>query len=462
MPRITETQNTEFKENWRDEYLRVICAFANSEGGKLILGVNDEGIAVGIKGSKKLLEDIPNKIRNRLGIIPSVNIEGRKGKSIVIVNIAPSSVPISYDGRYYLRSGSNTFELRGNELTRFLISKVGMGWDEIVEENATVDDIDFDTVEKFKTLAKERLPSVELESEPAKILEKLNLIEKGKLKKAAILLFGKDPRRFYLQAYLKIGRFKTEVDIIGSDDIEGNLFQQVEKAIEVLKKKYLKAEFKIEGLYRKEILEYPEEALREAIINALIHRDYVGSAHTQMKIYDDKIWLWNEGGLPAGISVEDLKKSHGSKPRNKILADVFFKASLIETWGRGTIKIVDSCRKAGLPEPEFKEEQGGFSVYFYKDIYTEENLRKMGLNERPIKAVLYVKEKGKITNKEYQEIAKISKPTATRELSALVDMNILVQQGITGKGTFYVLKKDSQRTRTAHKGLTNGSKGSER
>ena len=105
-------------------------------------------------------------------------------------------------------------------------------------------------------------------------------------------------------------------------------------------------------------------------------------------------------------------------------------------------------KKAGLPEPEFKEEFGGFSVCFYKDIYTEENLRRMGLNERQIKALKYLKERGKITNKEYQEIAGVSKPTASRELAMLVSGKVLEQQGITGKGTFYILIKGSQTAQT--------------
>jgi len=119
--------------------------------------------------------------------------------------------------------------------------------------------------------------------------------------------------------------------------------------------------------------------------------------------------------------------------------------------------MVEWMKEAELPEPEYKEGKGGFSVYFYKDAYTEENLRKMGLNERQIKAVGYVKEKGKITNKEYQKLSDVSKPTATREFSKLVDMGLLNQQGITGKGTFYTLIKGSQRAQMAHKGLAKGS-----
>jgi len=208
--------------------------------------------------------------------------------------------------------------------------------------------------------------------------------------------------------------------------------------MEILRTKYLISEIKFEGIYRKEVLEYPEEALREAIINAVIHKDYIG-AHTQLKIFPDKLILWNEGGLPKEIKIGDLKKSHPSRPRNELLADVFFKAGLIEAWGRGTIKITDECQKAGLPEPEFKEEFGGFSVYFYKDLYTEENLRKMGLNERQIKAVMYVKQQGNITISAFENLVQdVSEKTLYRDLQDLVDKSILREVG-KKKGRRYKL-----------------------
>jgi ATP-dependent DNA helicase RecG len=149
--------------------------------------------------------------------------------------------------------------------------------------------------------------------------------------------------------------------------------------------------------------------------------------------------LWNVGKLPDEIKIEDLKKSHPSRPRNELIADVFFKAGLIEAWGRGTTMITDSLKKAELPEPEFREEFGGFSVYFYKDIYTEVNLLKMGLNERQIKAVMYIKERRKITNKEYRDITGLS------DEGARIDLNELGKKGlfqIKGKGrnTYYVFK----------------------
>ena len=126
-----------------------------------------------------------------------------------------------------------------------------------------------------------------------------------------------------------------------------------------------------------------------------------------------------------------------------MIVHIFYLAGLIEEVGSGIGRMIEEMNKANLPEPEFKEEMGGFSVYFRKDIYTEEYLRNLGLNERQIKAVMYVKEKGKITNKEYREINQVSKPTASRELAILVNKKILRQEGITGKGTFYSLIKGS-------------------
>ncbi len=430
----------------------MVCAFANTNGGKLLIGVDDNGNPLGVKDSKKLLEDLPNKFRDILGIIPSVKLEKKIGKDIIAIEVEHSYAPISYQGRFYVRSGSTIQELKGKDLTRFLVSKSGKDWDEYVEENASLKDINIETVDKFKRIAVKRIPFVKDENEPTKILEKLNLIDNGRLTRAGILLFGKNPKKFWTGANIKVGKFLTDTDIVSSDDIEGNLFEQVEKTMELLRTKYLISEIKFEGIYRKEELEYPEEALREAIINAVIHRDYIGP-HTQLKIYPDKIILWNAGTLPQGIKIDELKKNHASYPRNELLADVFFKAGLIEAWGRGTLKITDECKKTGLPEPEFKEEFGGFAVYFYKDIYTEENLRKLGLNERQIKAVLYVKERGKITNSEYQKICNTSERTATRDLSEMVSQKILKQVGTTGKGTSYILKTP-QRRQSRHKDAT--------
>ncbi|MEW6618807.1 MAG: ATP-binding protein [bacterium] len=436
-----ESENIEYKSNWNDDCLKVVSAFANTSGGELIIGIDDNKNILGVLDAKKLLVDIPNKIKDKLGIIPIVKIEKKKGKEIVMVKIEVSSVPISYDGRYYIRSGSTTQQLQGQLLTDFLIRKSGKTWDEFIEESFTLSDINFETVKEFKRKAVDRIPSIVKEDEIKVILEKLHLIENEKLNRAAVLLFGKDPQRVYRQSIVKIGKFLTETEIQFTDIVKGNLFEQIENALEILRSKYLVSEIKYEGIHRRDILEYPYESLREAIINALIHRDYLGSSNIQIRVYSDKLIIMNEGKLPPEVPVDKLKTEHLSKPRNRLLAEIFYYAGLIESWGRGTIKIVDNCLQQELPEPDFVEEYGVMKVVFYKDKWAEENLKKMGLNERQIKAVMYVKEKGKITNKEYREICNTSERTATRDLASLVSLEIFEQIGITGKGTEYILRR---------------------
>jgi len=148
--------------------------------------------------------------------------------------------------------------------------------------------------------------------------------------------------------------------------------------------------------------------------------------------------IMNEGGLPPEITVEDLKRNHLSKPRNKLLADVFYFAGFIEAWGRGTLKILEKCRDQGLPEPEFYNDRGVMSVVFYKDKWNEDNLKKLGLNERQVKAILYVKKNGKITNREYRELNSISDEGARIDLNILVEMDIFIQKG-KGRSVQYIL-----------------------
>ena len=360
-----ENQNKEYKQAWNDNCLKTICAFANTGGGKLFIGIDDEGNPMGVKDAARYLDDIPNKTKDILGITPDVTVKKKAGKDIIEVTVAPSSAPISYHGRFYTRSGSSSVEIKGHALVDLLMRKSGRSWDGFIEEGATLKDIDTSAINKFRKLAAKKIPQIAAEKNVQAILQKLNLLEKGKLRRAAVLLFGKNPKKFYITAYIKIGKFVSATDLISTDDIEGNLFDQVDKAIEMLRVKYLLSNITYEGIYRKDNMEYPEEALREAIINAVIHRNYMG-AHTQLRIDPDSLNLWNEGGLPPGIAVADLKKWHLSRPRNELLADVFFKAGMIEAWGRGTVKIVDECKKAGLPEPEFREEFGGLSVHFRK------------------------------------------------------------------------------------------------
>lgn len=439
---MSEQHNIEWKEIWKNEYLKWICGFANAYGGKLIIGKNDNGEIVGVENHNKLLEEIPNKIQNHLGIICDINLHEKQGKHYIEIVVKPYDIAISYQGKYHYRSGSTKQELKGNALNEFLLKKSGRTWDDVVELRASLEDIDPEAIKAFKKAASQskRLPFVEEENNISNILENLLLVEKENLKRAGILLFGKNPCRFFINAFVKIGRFgKSDDDLLFQEVIESNIFELADKTMEVLDRKFLISPVSYEGLHRIENWEYPYKAVREAIINAIVHRNYTG-APIQISVYDNKIIIWNEGKLPEGFTIENLKKQHSSKPYNPLIASVFFKGGLIEAWGRGTVNIINECLDANLPEPKFALEFGGISVTLYKDKYTQDNLEKLGLNERQIKAVLFVKEKGEITNKEYQKLNSTSERTATRDLTNLVKKQILKSSEIKGAGSYFYLE----------------------
>ena len=163
------------------------------------------------------------------------------------------------------------------------------------------------------------------------------------------------------------------------------------------------------------------------------------SSFIQIRIYDDKFWVWNGGKLPEDITLESLRRTHSSHPRNPLIADVCFKGGYIDSWGRGTLKIINACREAELPEPSITEQFGGMLVEIFKNRFTSQQLKKLGLNERQLTAVAYVKENGSITNSKYQIVCRVSKSTATRDIKELEDKGILVNQGTKGSSAVYGL-----------------------
>ena len=440
---MPEQQNIEWKQSWRDEYLKWICGFANAKGGQLFIGIDDNGNIVGVENPKRLLDDLPNKIQNHLGILCEMNLHNKNDKYYIEIIINPYDTPISYQGKFYLRTGSTKQELKGNDLTEFLLKKSGKSWGDVIEPKATYDDIDANAVEHFKKEAvrTKRLPAIEHEKDIKQIFRNLRLVEAGKLKRAAVLLFGKDPCDFFINAYAKIGRFgNSDYDLQSQEVVEGNAFELADKIIEILDKKYFIKTISYDKLHRVETPPYPYEAIREALINAIIHRNYFGPP-IQISLYDNKIMIWNVGELPRQLKIEDLKGKHPSYPRNQILADIFFKCGLIEAWGRGTLKIINECKEFGLPEPDIEILTGGICVTIYKNQLDDKYLDKLELNERQKKAIEYLKTNHTITNREYQQINDCSSRTASRDLGDLLKKELIKSSDKKGAATFYELIK---------------------
>ncbi len=238
---MSESQNIEYKESWRDEYLKWICGFANAQGGRIYIGIDDNQQVVGVADTKRLMEDIPNKIVNYLDIVADVNLLHKEDKDYIEIAVQPCNLPIAYHGIYHYRSGSTKQELKGAALQQFLLRKMGHSWDDIENERATLDDIDRQAIDFFlrKAVDAGRMPVDSLNETTEKVLSNLNLIGgEGKLRNAALLLFGKNPAKFFTSVQFRIGRFgRDEADLMFQDVVDGNIIQMTDRVIEVLKSK---------------------------------------------------------------------------------------------------------------------------------------------------------------------------------------------------------------------------------
>lgn len=418
--------------------MKWISGFANASGGSIFIGKSDDGAITGIPNYKKLLDDLPNKISSKLGVLCDINLHEKNGNHYLEIVVRPYNIAISYNGKYYHRSGSTNQELKGSDLNEFLLRKSGRTWDDVIEPNATMDDIDEDAVKLFisDAISSGRLPQIKSETDIDFIFENLRLVENGKLKRAALLLFGKDPRKYFISAFVKIGMFgDSDTDLEFQESLEDNLINLSTNGFLRLTTTFLKRRISYEGVKRLETLEYPADALREALFNALVHRVYEATP-IQISVYRDRIIFWNQGALPKQLTIENLKSKHSSFPRNPLVAEVFFKAGLIESWGRGTLKIIEACEKAGLPEPKIEEVTGGISVTLFKDRTNTEYLDELNVSDSQKEAVRYVKETGFISNSKYQELFNVSARTALRHLDELTKFGVLKKVG-SKKGTIY-------------------------
>ena len=311
---------------------------------------------------------------------------------ILRITITPAVMPVSCKGRYLTRVGSTNRDMSPEQWSRRALAQPGQTWDRLLSA-WELDAVDEGLVKRFLRLARPRLPQIQDDDDEERILQNLELVQGGRLTNAAVLLFTPVPQRLFPLAQVRVGRFR-ESQILDSHDFAGSLWDQVEGVMNRFRSmldvrfEVRSQEASLEGLQRHEIWEYPLDALREALLNALSHRDYTVTADVQIRVEDDQLHIWSPGTLPQDLRPEQLyQRRHPSVLRNPLVAQVFYYAGLIERWGSGTTRILDLCAAQELPQPVFEEYSGGVNVTFHQDRYTPEQLQAQGLNERQIKAV---------------------------------------------------------------------------
>lgn len=445
-----ESQNIEYKESWRDEYLKWICGFANAQGGSIFIGVNDQKEVVGVADSKKLMEDIPNKVRDVLGIIVDVNLHKEGEREYLEIVTEPYSYPVNYKGQYHYRSGSTKQELKGAALDRFMLRKQGKTWDGVPIPHLNADDLDDATFRLFRKSAKlsGRMDEADLKDSNAVLLDKLRLIDGDYLKRAAALLFHPDPEQFVTGAFVKIGYFKEHANLIFQDEIHGSLFQQVKQTMDLLTTKYLRATISYEGIQRIESLPIPKEALREAILNSIVHKAYESLTPIQIAVYDDRMEIFNCGYLPEGWTIENLLGSHRSRPYNPDIANAFFRAGEIETWGRGIERIINGCKEAECPVPTFRYSNGEvWTVFSFKKPQSSQrtslSLQK-SLQESLQKTLSLIADNPYITSQQIAEKIGITRVGVAKQLKKLQEHGIIRRIGPDKGGHWEILKKTNK------------------
>lgn len=444
-----ESETVEFKPSLSqtDKIMGSISAFSNTKGGTVVIGVTDKGEVHGVDIGKRTIENLANGIKQNIDpmVYPSIRVEKIDDKMVVRIEIEESKQkPVLASGRAYKRVGKSNHKLGYEEIRNLALETSKVYWDERVCEDAGLEDIEEEKVRWFlKEARHKRGLDINENSPVGDALLRLKLLKDGKPTNGAVLLFGKDPQRRFIQSEVKCIRFKgvgVTGEMIDLRTVDGDVFDQLIEAEKFIFNNIALSAWIEEGkIQRQERWEYPPKAIREALANAICHRDYETTSKVQVRIFDDRMEFWNPGRLPEGWTVETLKQVHESIPRNPSIAKQFFWVKYIEEVGTGTNKILEWCVDWGLPEPEFEFTGTSLVVTLRKSKLNEEYLDTLGLNERQRKAINYMKKHKKITSKEYAELFSITDRTARNDLKSLLEKKILIQRGTSKKLTYYEL-----------------------
>jgi len=366
-------ETLEFKISLQEEVFHTVGAFANARGGALLIGVNDAGTPVGTVVGKETLREIVDRIASctEPRVVPDVTVETLKSCRIIAIQVPEYPIkPVAVRGRCYRRVGKSNRQLSPHMIAEMHLATTGTSWDARLLSEKAVKDLDLIRVRRYMTrstnIGRRRYEAGE---KPREVLEKLELVRDGFPTWAAVLLFGKRPQSPLVQATVHCGRFHTEIDIRDDRMIEGSILDQIDETMDFLKK-HINVQFVITGKpQRDQIWDYPLDALREAVVNAICHRDYGDSADIQIKVFDDSILIWSPGLLPYGVTIEGLsRRTHTSKPRNKLIAQIFYDLEIIERYGSGIQRMLDACKSADMPVPILEESTGGLLVTFRKAV----------------------------------------------------------------------------------------------
>lgn len=447
-----ESEITEFKKStgeWK-EIIKTVSAFANTGGGKIFIGVSKSGKLAGVNIGKGTVEDISNKIFQNTDpeIHPRITIEKTNGKSLIVIEVRESSdhLVLSF-GRPYKRVGKSTVRISKDEYENLILEKhkEKLQFDKQICQAANLKDIDWKFVKEEFIPLYEKISERKTVGSPQSLLESLGSIKNEKPTNAGILLFGKNPQNFFLNAYIALARYRgREVDVERLDykEFNGNLFQQIDSC-----DRYLKEHIAIMSkqlpyqVQRQDIPEYGLFSIRELITNAVCHRDYENQ-HTKIiiKMFSDKVEFYNPGGLPVDITPKNIAEKQYS--RNPVIARVLAKVKYIEELGEGWNKIIKEHKahslKPKMPGIKSDKHTTTVTIFSVKDKFKNKEIIPE-LNERQKYILKKIKMQGFIKSRDIQKQFNVTRDTANRDLNYLIKLNLIKREG-KGKRISYLMR----------------------
>ena len=456
-----EDQDVEFKESWNStELLKWICGFANAKGGKMYIGVRDDGEVLGLSNSKKLMEDIPNAIVSAFGMYDAeVNLQRDGDNKYIEIVIPRSRVVLDYKGIPYIKIGTTLQTMKGDFLRQSVLSRGNLSWDSYTVEGVGIDDLDEESFRIFREEATKTkiLSGVNLEDRLS-ILKELELIKDGKLTRAAVLLFYARPYKIFPGSYAQIGRFASEADILYQDEIKGSLMILCKAIIKSLNTNYKYNLISYDKTTRHETQPYPDVAVRESIYNALMHNDWSACQPITIKVFDLKIEISNRSVLPSGWTM----KNHDSLHINPLISNTFKYAGFVEKFGTGIPKMLNACQADGNPEPEYKVYEKSISLILkpsekymllvgqlYRRNTKDAYHRKTGVVDsnpglkaygRRKKLIELISSDSSIQTAELALILAVAEQIVDRDLSWLEEHDYISREGSSENGYWKILK----------------------
>jgi ATP-dependent DNA helicase RecG len=367
-----ETETVEFKKAFDRETIETLSAFANTHGGFVFIGVSDTGEVVGAEVGRETIQNWINQVKlsTANALLPDVELVRVKKKDVAVLSITEYPIkPVACRGRYFKRVKNANHQMTVSDVVNEHLKTFNTSWDYYVDDFHTEADISLEKVQAFIDRVN-RTREIPIQDDPLTLLRKFELLRDGRITRAAFFLFMAGESSL---STIELGRFQTPTLIKDGARLKTDLFAEVDGVMAFIRKHISKA-FIITGKpEREERWEYPLEALREIVINAIVHRDYASSSDSIVKIFNDRIEVFNPGGLQPGLTVEKLLAGeYLSRIRNRKIADMFKEAGLIEKYGTGIRRVLQEFEAVGLPIPTFEEIGEGFRVTAYSSAMAKE------------------------------------------------------------------------------------------